>query len=237
MTLAVYYGWGFDPLYFLFLIPAMLVALGAQLLLKSRVARMSKIPNRAGLSGAETAQRILDQNGIADVRIEEVPGFLSDHYSPSEKVLRLSPEIYRGRSITSLGVAAHEVGHAIQHAQAYAPLALRSTIAPAAAIGSNLALFLIPMGFVLQTFGLVKIGIYLFSIAVVFTLITLPVEFDASRRAKQQLSAMGIAGGDEGTLVAKVLSAAALTYVAAAATALAQLFYFIVRYQMATRRD
>ncbi len=234
MTLGFFY---IDPLYFLFLIPAMVIAFGAQVLLKSRVSRMSQIMARAGITGAQCAQRILEYNGIHDVRVEEVGGFLSDHYSPREKVLRLSPDIYRGRSITSLGVAAHEVGHAIQDAQAYAPLVLRQTIAPVAAIGSNLALLLVPIGIFLAWAQLVFWGIVVFSIAVFFTLITLPVEFDASRRAKEQLLAMGLTSGEEAVLVSKVLNAAALTYVAAAATAIAQLLYFIVRYQMMTRDD
>src|SRR5947209_1590685 len=132
-----------DGTYLLFMIPGMLLALIAQALVKGRIAKMHQMPNRAGLTGAETAQRILDANGIANVRIEEVGGFLSDHYSPGEKVLRLSPDIYSGRSVSSLAVAAHECGHALQDKESYTPLVLRSTIAPAATLGSNLAMFLV----------------------------------------------------------------------------------------------
>jgi Zn-dependent membrane protease YugP len=218
-----------DVTYLLFMIPGMLLALIAQALVKGRIARMHQMQNRAGLTGAETAQRILDANGIANVRIEEVAGFLSDHYSPGEKVLRLSPEIYSGRSVSSLAVAAHECGHALQDKEAYTPLLLRSTVAPVATLGSNLAMILVVLGGYLQLVGLFKIACILFSAFVLFTLITLPVEFDASARALRQLETLQLSGGDEWYSARKVLSAAALTYVAAAATAILQLLWFLYR--------
>jgi Zn-dependent membrane protease YugP len=220
-----------DPLMLMVAIPAMLLAFGAQAFLKSRVSAMSKIANAKGLTGAQVAQAILDHNGIADVRIEQVEGFLTDHYSPGEKVLRLSPEIYAGRSVTSMGVAAHEVGHAIQHQQAYAPLALRSTIAPAASIGSTVGLYLVPIFLGIGAIGLAKIGILIFAVSTFFTLVTLPVEFNASSRALAELEAMQLTWGEEWTNAKKVLDAAALTYVAAAATSIMYLVYFILRAQ------
>lgn len=226
-----------DPLMVAVMIPAMLLAFGAQIFLKSRVGAMSKIQNAKGLTGAQVAQAILDRHGIQDVRIEEVGGFLTDHYSPSEKVLRLSPEIYGGRTVTSMGVAAHEVGHAIQHQEHYAPLAIRQTIAPAASIGSTVGLWLVPLFISIGAIGLVKIGILIFAISTFFTLVTLPVEFNASSRALAELEAMQLTWGEEWVAAKKVLDAAALTYVAAAATSIMYLIYFILRAQGLSRRD
>ena len=223
----------FDPLYLIITLPALLLGMWAQWLVKSRITEMHQIPNQLGITGQETAQRILDANGIADVQIEEVAGFLSDHYSPGEKVLRLSPEIYSGRSVSSLAVAAHEVGHAIQHKNAYAPLALRSVIAPAAAFGSNAAMILIMAGSFLNVAGLFKIACVVFAISVFFTLVTLPVEFDASWRALKQIETLHLSGGDEWYKARKVLTAAAMTYVAAAVAAMLQLLYFVM---LANRR-
>ncbi len=228
----------FDPLYLLFMLPCLLLSLGAQWYVKSTFRKMLEVQAQAGITGDACAKHILQANGIHDVEVEDVPGFLSDHYSPGEKVLRLSPDVYEGSSIASIGVAAHEVGHAIQHQQAYKPLVLRSTVAPAATIGSNLGMILVGIGFVLQSSGLILVSIVLFSIFVLFTLVTLPVEFDASKRAMVQLQNLGILRTpEEVAMTQKVLSAAALTYVAAAASAIIQLLYFILRYHSVSRND
>jgi hypothetical protein len=181
------------------------------------------------MSGAQVARAILDGNGVTGVRIEEVGGRLSDHYDPAKKVLRLSPDVYHGRSIASAGIAAHECGHALQHKAAYTPLIFRQTLAPVAILGSNLSWILIIAGFMLHMGGLAWAGIALFSVAVVFTLVTLPVEFDASRRAKVVLGQMGLVSNSDQAGVTAVLDAAAMTYVAAAATAMLQLLYFVLR--------
>lgn len=220
----------FDPLYLLFVAPAFLLALLAQFWVKSAYRRYSRVRASAGMTGAQAAQQVLAHAGIRDVRIERVSGFLSDHYDPRSRVLRLSPDNYDGRSVAAVGIAAHEAGHAIQHARNYSPLILRQTLAPLAMFGSNFAWILLFIGIFLQFAGLVYAGIGLFGAAVLFSLVTLPVEFDASRRAKQLLPAMGvIERGPETRGVNAVLNAAALTYVAAAAMAIAQLLYFLVR--------
>ncbi|MBM4386501.1 MAG: zinc metallopeptidase, partial [Deltaproteobacteria bacterium] len=188
-----------------------------------------QVGSRSGRTGAEAAGYILDKAGIGDVRIEVAEGMFTDHYDPSKKVLRLSPQIYSGRSVTAIGVAAHEAGHAIQHKQKYAPLVLRQTLAPAAMFGSNLAWILMMIGFVIQSFQWIVIGIAAFSLAVLFTLVTLPVEFNASSRAKEMVASLGLVTGTEAQGVEKVLSAAAMTYVAAAVTAVMQLLYFLYR--------
>lgn len=227
----------FDPLYFLFLAPTMLLAGWAQLRVKSTFGQYSRVPTRAGMTGADVAKSILDHEGIRDVRVEPSRGFLSDHYDSRDKVLRLSPQVYQGQSVAAAGVAAHEVGHALQHAHRYAPLMMRQAIAPTAAIGSKLSWILILGGFLLQSANLLYVGIAAFSLAVVFTLVTLPVEFDARARAKRVLGTMGLVTATEGGGVAKVLNAAALTYVAAAVAAIAQLLYFVLRAGLLGGRD
>lgn len=219
----------FDPLYLLFLSPALLLTIWAQFKVKTTMGKFSKIPATSGYSGAELARAILNRNGLDDVNVEMTQGWLSDHYDPRTKTLRLSPEIYHGRSLTSMGVAAHETGHAIQHGQNYGPLVVRQTIAPAAIFGSNIAMFLLMIGFIIQSMGMITIGIAAFAIAVLFTLITLPVEFNASKRALAILSQTGIVSGVEERGAKAVLDAAALTYVAAALTAIMQLLYFLLR--------
>jgi Zn-dependent membrane protease YugP len=218
----------FDPMYFVFVGPALLLGLWARWRVKSTVKKYAQVATRGGMTGADVAQSILDSEGITDVRIEPVRGFLSDHYDSRHKVLRLSPQIYNGRSVTAAGIAAHEVGHAIQHARNYAPLAFRQVVAPAAAIGSNLSFFLIFGGILLHATGLAWFGVAAFSVAVMFTLVTLPVEFDASARAKRVLTDMGLVTQTEGQGVSAVLNAAAMTYVAAAVAAVAQLAYWII---------
>jgi len=222
----------FDPMYFIYVGPAILLALWAQYKVKSAYAKAGRIPARSGLSGAETAQRILNAFGIADVAIEPVQTFLGDHYDPKRKVLRLSPDVYHGRSLAAVGIAAHEVGHAIQDARAYAPLALRNGLVPMASVGSNLSVILIMVGLVLAgmriAFGpmIAAAGLGLFGVVVLFQLINLPVEFNASSRARTILVDQGIVTVQENRVVGDVLNAAAMTYVAATITAIAQMLYF-----------
>lgn len=226
----------FDPLYFLILAPAMLVAGWAAWATRSRFAAFAQVPAPGGLSGAETARRILDRAGLRDVPIEEHPGQLSDHYDPRSRVVRLSPDVYHGRSVSALAVAAHETGHALQHQKHYAPLALRNAAVPLASLGSNASFMLIFLGMIIGSLGLAKVGVVLFGGVVFFQLITLPVEFDASARAKRELESMGIAGS-EAAGVRKVLNAAAMTYVAAALTAVLTLVYYLIRLGILGGRD
>ena len=220
----------FDPMYFLILAPALILGLWAQWRVKRTVARFSQVASSSGMTGAQVARAILDANGVDGVQIEHSSGgFLSDHYDPAKRVLRLSDAVYSSRSIAAAGIAAHEVGHALQHKAAYTPLVLRQTLAPAAVTGSNISWIMMLAGFFLHISGLVWAGIAMFSLAVVFTLVTLPVEFDASRRAKEILPQMGLVSNSDRAGVSAVLDAAAMTYVAAAATALLQLLYFIMR--------
>ncbi len=220
---------GFDPMYFMFLGPALLLGIWAQFKVKSAYATASQIETSSRLSGAQVARGILDSFSLQNVGIEPSHGFMSDHYDPKAKMLRLSPEVYEGRSIASLGIAAHEAGHAIQDAQRYAPLVMRNGIVPMAAIGSNASWFLLFMGFLLNSMNFIILGIGLFSLVVVFQLINLPVEFDASRRAKELLVSKGFISPQEQRAVAKVLDAAALTYVAATVTAILTLLYYLMR--------
>lgn len=219
------------------IVPAFLLSVYAQLRVRSSYSRYSKIPTSRSITGAQAARRILDAEGIRDVTIEPATGFLSDHYDPRSKVLRLSESVYSGDSLASVGIAAHEAGHAIQHAQGYAPLQLRNAIVPISSLGSNLAWPLLLIGFLFMAKSLVMAGIVLFSLAVLFQIITLPVEFNASSRARDTLVATGILTDVEVAGAGKVLSAAALTYVAAAATAIVQLLYFLLRAGLLGRRD
>lgn len=218
-----------DPLWFVFALPGMLLSMWASFRVKSTFDRYSRVPSRRGLSGAEAARELIRQRGIAGVHVEETPGFLSDHYDPGARVLRLSPDVFHGRSLAALGVAAHEAGHAIQHAKDYGPMKLRSYIVKPAMIGSNLGNILMVLGFTVHLTGLVWVGIIGFSIGVLFSIVTLPVEFDASRRAVVALREIGIITPDEVDDTGAVLRAAAMTYVAAAITAVMQLLYFLIR--------
>lgn len=225
------YGYGYyyyDPTYLLIIIAAVL-SLIAQFLVNSRFSKYSKVRSRSGLTGAQTAERILHSQGIYDVSIQRVSGKLTDHYDPRNKTLNLSEAVYHDSSVAAVGVAAHECGHAIQHAKGYAPLAFRSALVPVANLGSKLSWVFIILGILFsmnQT--LLYIGIIMFSAAVLFQLVTLPVEFNASGRALQLLSDTGILQRDEVSMTRRVLGAAALTYVAAAATAILQLFRLIL---------
>jgi uncharacterized protein len=222
----VYYP---DLMYFVFLAPGMLLALWAQYRVKSAYAEASRIPSESGYSGAAAAQAVMHQAGVEGVQVEPVDGFLSDHYVPGEKILRLSPDVYAGRSLAALGIAAHESGHAIQDARRYPLLVVRNLLVPLAGFGSNIWWILILGGFLLGWLGLVKIGILAFSLVVLFQLINLPVEFDASRRARIALVDGGLITLEEDVYVAKVLNAAALTYVAGTLTSVLTLLYYLFR--------
>ena len=219
-----YYGYYYyDPTYMLIVISA-LISLFAQFLVNSRFSKYSRVRSRSGMTGAQAAERILQSQGIYDVAIQRVSGKLTDHYDPRNKTLNLSDAVYASTSVAAVGVAAHECGHAIQHARGYAPLSFRSALVPVANIGSQLSWLFIILGiFFGGSHTLIMIGILMFSAAVLFQLVTLPVEFNASGRALKLLSETGILQKDEVSDTRKVLSAAALTYVAAAANAVLQL--------------
>ncbi len=219
----------FDPMYFLFLAPAMLLAGWASVRVKSTFARASELAPSSRMSGAEAAAHVLDAYGLRNVSIEPAQGFLSDHYDPRHKVLRLSPDVYQGRSLAAVGVAAHEAGHAIQDASSYGPLAIRNGLVPLAGIGSNFSWILLIIGFMLGSATWLWAGIALFSVTVLFQLINLPVEFDASKRARAILVQQGIVSPQEEPEVGRVLNAAAWTYVAATLTAILTLLYFLFR--------
>ncbi|MCQ2064045.1 MAG: zinc metallopeptidase [Fibrobacter sp.] len=226
----------FDPLYMTILVVALALSGGVSMLVKTRFAAGQKVNISSGLTGAEVAMAILMDAGITDVKVLVHQGFLSDHYNPMNKTLNLSKDVYYGRNASAAGVAAHEVGHAIQHAQGYFPMWLRSLIVPAANVGSNLGPWLVIIGIVLMSSGralgysLAVVGVILFGLATLFTLVTVPVEFDASSRAKKALARMDVvAQGREYNTVSGVLFAAGLTYVAAAITSILQLLYWAYR--------
>jgi len=222
-----------DPMYFVVIGPALLLSLWAQFRVKSAYAAAQQIP--APLSGAAAARHVLDSAGLSNVAIEQVGGFLSDHYDPREKVLRLSPEVYSNRSLAAVGIAAHEAGHAIQDAHGYAPLVVRNAAVPLAGFGSNLGIILAIIGAVVAMKPLVWAGIILFAAVVFFQLVNLPVEFNASNRARAQLVGLGIVGREEMVYVNNVLNAAALTYVAATLQAILTLLYLIMRFGNSSR--
>lgn len=229
--------WGIDPLYWMIMIPVFLLSLFATFKVKSTFAKYSRVPTNSGITGAEAAAQILRRNGLTDVSVVETSGFLSDHYDPRTREVRLSPEVFRGSTLAAVGVAAHETGHAVQHANSYAPLVLRNAMVPVANIGSSLSWIIIILGFIIGALGLVKIGIILFSAVVLFQVITLPVEFNATYRAKAMLASYGLVSHNELQGVSRVLSAAAMTYVAAAASAVATLLYFLIRAGILGGRD
>lgn len=229
-----------DPT-FILVIPALFFALYAQMKVQSTFNHYVRVPARAGWTGAQVARSILDRAGLYDVRVEMTPHHLGDHYDPRKKVVRLSPEVYNGRSVASLGVAAHETGHALQHAQAYVPLSIRNNLFPIAAFGSSMAFPLFFMGLLFANssmgWSLMNLGIWLFLAALAFQVITLPVEFNASARAMRLLTTGGYLAPDEAPKTRAVLSAAALTYVAATAMALTQLLRLLLLRNMASSRD
>jgi Zn-dependent membrane protease YugP len=222
----------FDPMYFVFLLPGLLFMLWAQMKVRGSYARYGKVMNYAGVTGAQAARRVLDSQGLTNVAIEAIPGELTDHYDPRQRVLRLSQGVYGQRSVAAIAIAAHEAGHAIQHARAYAPLQLRTAIVPAVNIGSTLGFIILILGIVIGSLEIGWIGVGLFGLTTVFALITLPVEFDASKRARQALVQVGlvdggVARGEESQGVARVLNAAAWTYIAGFATSLLTLLYYV----------
>ncbi len=212
--------------FLLFLIPPFLLSLYAQYKVKSAFKEMSQIPTN--ISGADAARRMLDSSGLSSVGIERVPGHLTDHYDPRSKVLRLSQEVYDGRSMSALGVACHEAGHAFQDAQRYAPLVIRNVAVPAANFGSSISGILLMIGAIMSIKPLLWLGIILFSAVVFFQLVNLPVEFDASSRAKKQLVALGMVSDHDSRYISKVLNAAALTYVAATLQSVMTLLYYVM---------
>lgn len=219
----------FDPLYLVIAAPALVLSLWAQMRVKSAFAKYGKVANRRGLTGADAARRILQVAGLGAVRIETAQGFLSDHYDPREKVLRLSADVYGQATLAAVGVAAHEAGHALQDAQGYHAMRWRASLVPVASLGSKLAMPILIFGFLLQAAALVKVGVLLFAGVVAFQLVTLPVEFDASSRAMRALDGAGVLAADELPGARAVLNAAAMTYVAAAVAAVGQLVYFLLR--------
>jgi Zn-dependent membrane protease YugP len=231
-----YIGLGFDPVYFVFLLPGMLLGMYAQFKLSSTYGRYIQVPTSNGMSGAQAAREILDSAGLSTMPIEVTHGHLSDHYDPTKRALFLSEENYYGKSIAAVGVAAHEAGHALQHQAAYFPLHFRMALVPVTNIASQAAPFLILAGIILHMAGLITIALIGFALAAFFQIVTLPVEFDASSRAKKQLMSLGLVrSGDEATGVSRVLSAAAMTYVAAMITAVLQLLYFVMRFRGSAR--
>jgi len=219
----------FDPLYLLFAMPALLLGLWAQIKVKGAFNRYSQVRSARGLTGAEVARRVLDFNGLHEVQVEQVGGFLSDHYDPRHKTLRLSPDVYQTPSLAAAGVAAHEAGHAIQDKQGYTALKFRTTLVPGVQVGSWLGPIIFLVGlFIPSTLGesIAWLGLILFGLTALFALVTLPVEFDATRRAKKSLVTQGILGSEEMVGVNKTLDAAALTYVAAAIQAVMTLLYY-----------
>lgn len=230
----VYYPFYFDPTYILVLIP-MVVSLIAQMRVSGAFNRYSRVASRSGLTAAQVARRLLDDQGLSDVAIERVHGNLSDHYDPQRRVLRLSDSTYNSTSVAALGVAAHEAGHALQHRDAYGPLMLRSAAVPMANFGSMLSWPLFIAGLIFSWQPLLYVGIGLFALAVFFSLITLPVEFNASKRALAILDGQRYLAADEMPGAKSVLNAAALTYVAAAFTAIMQLLRLLVLARMSDR--
>lgn len=232
------YGYyGMDPTYILVLIGALFCII-AQSRVSSTYRKYARVMSRSGLTGAQAAQRILQMSGIYGVRIEHVGGTLTDHYDPSSKVLRLSDATYGSPSVAAIGVAAHECGHALQHEKGYAPLQIRTALVPFANFGSRVGFPIILVGALLgMNQILIQVGIWVFALAVLFQIVTLPVEFDASSRALTLLSDYGLMGRDETSSCRKVLSAAALTYVAAAATSILQLIRLVLLFGGGRRRD
>lgn len=236
------YYYGFDWTYVVLVLPCVLLSLWASSNVKSTFNKYSRVFNRRGLTGAQAAQRVLAANGVQGVRIEQVSGNLTDHYDPRTNVIRLSGSVYSSTSTAAIGVACHEAGHAVQYAQNYAPIKLRAAIIPVTNLGSRLAMPLILLGLLMTSFGylsdtLVYLGIASFGLSLVFQLVTLPVEFNASRRAMAAIAETGLLTEEEQRGAKKTLSAAAMTYVAATAVALAQLLRLIALFGNRRRRD
>jgi uncharacterized protein len=216
----------FDPMFFVFALPAFLFAMWAQFRVQSAYGKYSQVANSTGLTGSQVARKLLDAAGLETVNVERIPGNLTDHYDPSAKVVRLSDTVFDRPSVAAIGVTAHEVGHAIQDATAYTPMRVRQGLIPVAGLGSNLGYILFIVGFFIASFQLATVGLILFSGAALFAAVTLPVEFNASNRAMVLLESNGLVTPQDAGLAKKVLDAAALTYVAGLAQALSQVLYF-----------
>jgi Zn-dependent membrane protease YugP len=221
--------YGFDPLYFLFALPGLLIGIWAQVKLSHAYGKYSQVPVESGMTGAEAAREILDQAGLNSMPVEEVPGHLSDHYDPAKRALFLSSENFSGRTVAAVGVAAHESGHALQHQAAYGLFNFRMAIVPVTQFASMAYLGIFFAGFIFRQFfhQFILIAIVLFGITTLFQLVTLPVEFDASRRAKEQLFRLGLVREDERAGISQVLDAAALTYVAGLVSSVLNLLYLL----------
>ncbi len=227
----------FDPLYLVFMIPGLILTLWAQAKLRSSFSKYRQIPNSRGLTGAQAAQEVMRAAGVYDVGIEPIAGELTDHFDPRDKVLRLSEPIYSGRSIAAMAVAAHEAGHAVQQATNYAPMTVRQNLVPVANIGSNIGLYAVIFGVILGVTGLAWIGLLLFASMTLFQLVTLPVEYNASARARELLERAGLISRDEYGEVRSMLNAAALTYVAGFAASLLTLLYYLMLVSGMSRRE
>ena len=227
------YGYGMDPMYILVIIMAILCMV-ASYRVNSVYKKYNRVRSMSGMTGAQVAMEILRRNGVSDVTVQHVPGDLTDHYDPRTRVVNLSDATYGSNSVAAIGVAAHECGHVMQHQNGYLPLQIRSALVPAANIGSKAGVPLIILGMFLSFSPLISIGIWVFSLAVLFQVVTLPVEFDASHRALVMLEEYGILGHEEVADSRKVLSAAAMTYVASAAAAVVQLLRLVM---LNNRRD
>lgn len=216
-------------LYLILMAPAMILAIYATIKTKTTFSKYSKTMASSRMTGAQAARRLLDLQGVRDVQIEQVEGMLTDHYDPTSKMLRLSPDVYNSPSLSAIGVACHEAGHALQHASSYAFLGMRSALVPMTKFGSIASYIILPVGFWIGSMGLIKVGIVLFTFVVIFSLITLPVEWDASARAKRLMVSSRIVSPVEAEDSGRVLNAAFLTYVASAVSALMTLLYYLIQ--------
>jgi len=226
----------YDYYYFILVVPALIISLIAQAKVKSTYAKMSRVMNMRGLTGAQAAENVLRYYGISDVRIEPVSGSLTDHYDPRSNVIRLSEGVYHASSIAAVGIACHEAGHAAQHAEGYKPISVRNMLLPVANIGSASGLWIALIGLAMQATILVQIGIILYAFVALFQLVTLPVEFNASARALKVIEETNMLQGEEFTGAKKVLSAAAMTYVAALLVSIMSLLRVILRAKGGSRR-
>lgn len=227
----------FDPLYLVFMLPGLALAMWAQAKTRGAYTKWSEYRNMQAIPGAQVARTILDMNGLHDVQIEETPGELSDHYDPTTRVLRLSPGVARVPSVAAMGIAAHEVGHALQHAQGYQPLRVRAGLVPLAQFGSQIGVFALMGGLMLNITGLAWIGVILFGFGAVFALVTLPVEFNASNRAMAALQSNGLVSAQEYDGAKEVLNAAAWTYIAGFVSTFLTLLYFVLQVMGMSRRN
>lgn len=227
----------FDPVYFLFALPPLVLMIYAQIRVHSTYGKYQRVRNARGVTGLQVARDLLDAHGLRHVKIEEGSGRLSDHYDPRGKVLRFSREVYRSDSVASLGIVAHEIGHALQDHSGYAPMRVRSALVPVASVGTWLGYIFFIVGLIINYVGLVWLGVFFFGAAVLFALVTLPVEWDASNRARHMLRSQGLVAEAEYQGASAVLSAAALTYVAALLQAAASLLYYVFVALGMSRRD